>query len=826
MRYFLTAIILFARVVTSHSQGQANHWLFGYNAHLDFNSSPPAFTGSNSQPLLAQFEGSATISDSVGNLLFYTDGALVWNRNHTQMPNGYELMGHWSSTNSGLVVPKPGNPDQFYIFTAHHGGYFYMEPSQGLHYNLVSLCHNQGLGDVIPEQKNKPLYKPSSERIAATHHSNGTDVWVVTHDFEDNFFVYLVTEAGVQLHHQQQTGKNQMGEAMPDNTIGQMKISPDGSLLALALYGTGEIEVYPFDKNTGLLGERKISFRLSDPYGVEFSPDNSKLYVTWYNGRWFDQFDLSYTEPFDIYLNSFRLFSDYQFGRYLNDQLQLGPDGKIYTSILLRINNPNLPGELSEVDSSRIDLVDYRDYNPIRGVSSFISSYLDISPKIEYAYTCFGDSVAFRLIHNESVKSVEWNFGDEPTPDNFSTQHFPKHLYSKTGIYSASARITLQNGEILTKQKKVIMKDFTLDIGKDSVLCDTNECALDATQNEVACYQWHDGSEAPVYQASQTGWHWVHVRNSGCTKVDSVYLEFLETPSVNLGTDKILCEGDSLKLIAQLPDANWRWDDGSEQAEKIIRDAGIYWLEVYRNRCTFRDSVKISIQPYPERMLPSDTTLCDSEPVQVSVEQLANTYNWSDGSTLATRTLAEQGQYWVDIEKNKCVTRDSILVSDITIPAVFTIDTLICTGTIIRLGVEQPETDYQWSTGESKAFIQVGEKGMYAVALSNRCYETEINYHIETEDCPCDIFVPNVVTANGDGKNDYFQIIAHQRVKDFRLRIVNRWGSEIFTAANVEGKWEHMDVPEGVYYWELEYTCLQEIDEIRISRKGWVHLIR
>lgn len=825
-RYIYIVVILAASFITGYSQGQTNHWFFGYNAHLDFSSNPPTFTGSNSQPQLTQLEGTSTISDSIGNLLFYTDGVSVWNRNHVQMPNGNGLLGHLSSTNSGFIIPKPGNPDQFYIFTTYHGGYYNSEVSKGLHYSIVSLCRNQGMGDIIPENKNELLYKPSSEKIAATHHLNGTDVWVLTHDFEDNFYAYLVTEQGVQLHHTQRTGKNQTGASMPDNTIGQMKISSDGSMIALALNGSGDIEVYPFNNETGKLGEQKISFRLNEPYGIEFSPDNSKLYVTWHNGKWFDQFDLSYSEPYEIFLNSFRLFSDYQYGRYVNDQLQLGPDGKIYTSILLRINNPNLSKELSDVDSSQIDMVDYRNYNSTRGISSFISSYLDNSPKIEYSYTCFGDSVAFRIINNESVATVEWNFGDDLTVDNFSSRHFPKHLFTETGIYTATANITLQNGEVLTKQKKVIIKDFTLDLGRDSILCDINLLALEATQNDIVCYQWQDGSETPTFQASKTGWHWVQVRNSGCTKIDSVYLEFLSTPSLDLGADEILCEGDSLRLVASAQDATWQWENGGDETERIVKEAGIYWLDVYRKRCTFRDSINVSIQSYPKPMLPSDTTICDREPVIVSVEQPSAFYRWNDGSSLGARNLNYEGLYWVDIDLNTCITRDSILVSAITIPEVFRIDTLICAGTIIRLGVEQPDTDYLWSTGESEAFLHQTNPGTYNLTLSNRCYQTEIRYQIETEECSCDIFIPNVVTDNADGKNDYFNLEGHQRIRDFRIQIVNRWGNEVFTALSIEDKWQGKDLPEGVYFWDLEYSCLQGNDYIRVKKKGWVHLIR
>jgi hypothetical protein len=73
------------------SQGEANIWYFGQNAGLDFNGgSPVALT--NGQ--LATDEGCATISDTNGQLLFYTDGITVYNKNHSIMANGTGLTGH------------------------------------------------------------------------------------------------------------------------------------------------------------------------------------------------------------------------------------------------------------------------------------------------------------------------------------------------------------------------------------------------------------------------------------------------------------------------------------------------------------------------------------------------------------------------------------------------------------------------------------------------------------------------------------------------------------------------------------------------------------
>jgi len=107
MLKFLPLFILTILTTTLTAQKEANIWYFGHNAGLDFNSGTPI-------PLLDGAmntdEGCASIADEEGSLLFYTDGTFVWNKNHEQMPNGDGLLGHKSSTQSGVIVPLSSNP--------------------------------------------------------------------------------------------------------------------------------------------------------------------------------------------------------------------------------------------------------------------------------------------------------------------------------------------------------------------------------------------------------------------------------------------------------------------------------------------------------------------------------------------------------------------------------------------------------------------------------------------------------------------------------------------------------------------------------------------
>ena len=112
-RSFLLVLCVFY-LINCFSQNRNNIWYFGDFAGVNFNTNPPtALTDATFE----EAEGCASISDNNGNLLFYTEGSSIWNRNHIIMPNGTGLKGEPSSTQTVLIIPKPCDNNIYYIFT-------------------------------------------------------------------------------------------------------------------------------------------------------------------------------------------------------------------------------------------------------------------------------------------------------------------------------------------------------------------------------------------------------------------------------------------------------------------------------------------------------------------------------------------------------------------------------------------------------------------------------------------------------------------------------------------------------------------------------------
>lgn len=328
-------------------QNQNNFWYFGEYAGLNFNIGTPEALNDGE---IFTTEGSATISDSEGNLQFYTDGVSVWDVNHDQMSNGFGLAGHGSSSQAALIVPQPGNCNGYYVFTT---------PSQDtltpLSYSEVDMTLNGGLGDITV--KNVALHSPISEKLTGVLHSNGEDYWVIAHEYGSAAFLsFLVTSSGVSIT--PITSNVGIVHTAPGyiDAHGYLKASSDGSKLCIALTNSQQAELLDFDNSTGIISNPfSIDSLPSNPYGVEFSPDNSKLYISsiGMTDAGVYQYDLS----LGFSVAEVSLGTDH----LIYGALQLAPDGKIYVNQLTKkylgtISNPNLLGADCNYSDSTLSL--------------------------------------------------------------------------------------------------------------------------------------------------------------------------------------------------------------------------------------------------------------------------------------------------------------------------------------------------------------------------------------------------------------------------------------------------------------------------------------
>ncbi|NII29560.1 T9SS type B sorting domain-containing protein [Pseudoflavitalea sp. X16] len=381
-------------------------------------------------------EGVSSISDkATGQLLFYSEGTTVWNRNHAIMPNGTGLQGDYSSTQSSIIVPNPGNPNQYYLFTT--------ALSQGVRYSVIDMTLAGGLGDVIAATKNTSLITPaaSSEKLIAVQHCNKTDFWVITHTLNSNtFYVYLVNATGVQAPVTYNIGYS-IGNAVYWEGAGYLKFSPDGSKLVHVIgpANTGALsraEILSFNNKTGIVsGPVTVLDNLNSPYGAEFSQSNKYLYISELLGKRLLQYDL--TAP-NINASQYTITNS---ANLLFGALQLGPDNKIYVSAengynigygyLGVINNPEASGAGCGYIQDAINL---NGKATLIGLPTFNATYLQKdTASVQLSGSCAGIGITFSLTNTNNADSVKWSFGDA---SDSSMLLNPVHTYATPAVYN------------------------------------------------------------------------------------------------------------------------------------------------------------------------------------------------------------------------------------------------------------------------------------------------------------------------------------------------------------------------------------------------------
>ena len=335
LKFFSTVTFIF---LTSFcfSQNQNNIWYFGNKAGLNFNTTPPS---SLNDGVFSHTEGVSSVCDVNGDLLFFTNGIYVWNTSRELMPNGSGLAGNNSSSQI-LIVPKPGDCNIYYIFTT---------PSQShgnSTYSVVDMRFDFGNGDV--SEKNIILSGDVTERVSATLHANGVDYWVVFQMLEsNNFFSYRFSSSGVSTT--PVISSSGLINTTSDDAVGCMKFSGDGKKLCTANeLGIEKCQLFDFNTQTGIVSN---GFTISDlgGYGVEFSRNNLKLYISNYLKFKLTQYDLSSNDPITIKNSAFVLAD---LSGTLNENggaLQLAPDNSIYVarnnkSFIGVIKNPDVLG--------------------------------------------------------------------------------------------------------------------------------------------------------------------------------------------------------------------------------------------------------------------------------------------------------------------------------------------------------------------------------------------------------------------------------------------------------------------------------------------------
>lgn len=334
-----------------------------------------------------------------------------------------------------------------------------------------------------------------------------------------------------------------------------------------------------------------------------------------------------------------------------------------------------------------------------------------------------------------------------------------------------------------------------------------------------------------------------------------------------------LCQGESTTLTISGHYGEVQWQASSDPGGPFVDipgatstsyllsglTAGITYFRVrVYTTCTeeLTESIMIQVYDYPQANF-NALDVCFPDPVvfENTTQNIFPVTNWlwdfGDGNTSTqqspTHTYAP-GTYQVTLT----ATNAGGCTNTITNPVTVYVAPVVSFTANPMEGFEPLPVDfvsnssgasnYSWNFGDGNTtsgnFSQTShtyqDYGVYTVTLfatENGCSDSAtLTIIVNINDITYDI--PNVFTPNpGDDVNSYFQLInplGFNRIEEFEVLILNRWGQVVRTYVNYDFTWDGKDesgndVTEGVYFYKLYIKSVQgEIFE----NHGFVHLIR
>ncbi len=444
MRFALTILLHSFVTVTqlafAQPVRQAENWHFGSGISISFVGDTPVF---NPPSAMATLEGACSLSDTLGTLLFYTNGGgrlpgnggsggvdqdygSIWNRNHEVM---YDMRGveggGFSAQQSAVAMPAPGNnPDLYYLFTmeetefAVDGNIPGQPAGRGLSYFTIDMSLNGGLGGVVLADQR--VLVPAYEGLAATPMDDGDGYWIACHNNvtgpEGELYIIPLTATGIGTP---------VTVSLANGVGGRIKFSPDGSML----YQRGA--VYAFDNATGMPGAEVARFVSLSDNNATFTPDSRFLYGSQPVGPLSNvivRYDLVTLELLPV--EPLQLPGE-EGVLLVNGSFQIGPNGNIYFLEQTLSDDNTVSAGLSEIScvsgavpSISRNIIDLSAFSDVSSFGNNLPQYVDaIFQQPFIADTVVLDTVEVLLCPQDNdllssrVTGVEYNWSTGDTTE-------------------------------------------------------------------------------------------------------------------------------------------------------------------------------------------------------------------------------------------------------------------------------------------------------------------------------------------------------------------------------------------------------------------------
>jgi len=278
---------------------------------------------------------------------------------------------------------------------------------------------------------------------------------------------------------------------------------------------------------------------------------------------------------------------------------------------------------------------------------------------------------------------------------------------------------------------------------------------IDATTTGVT-YEWSTGETTPTIQVSDDDIYKVTVDIKGCTDEDSIVVNTILAPEVNLGNDTTLCAGEEITLSIDDPTWDAVWSNGDVTSSITVSDQMTYSVRVENNGCDDEDEIVISTSEAPAFDLGEDIAICDLVGATLSIDLTGVDILWSTGETGTSINVDQAGLI------------EATVINDLGCRSMDEVNIIFreCQ----RFGLYQPTA-----------------------------------------------FMPSA--SNPANSTFYVTPTTSATINRFEMNIYSRWGTLVYSSNDINGSWDGkingVDAPSGVYVYAIEVNYTDDFDPNR-----------
>lgn len=362
------------------------------------------------------------------------------------------------------------------------------------------------------------------------------------------------------------------------------------------------------------------------------------------------------------------------------------------------------------VDSTDVYHLTVTDSNNCQASDSVMVTVLDL-PYRPYINDTIGQCSYDSLDAQNPGSSYLWN-----TSDTTQIMYPPS-----SGVYTVE--ITSPDGCVNNDTVTVtFFADAVANLGADTTFCLGQGYLLDAGNGPTGTsYTWNSGSTTQQVLVTAPGIYSVTVSTpQGCTAIDSVTMNALLAPVVNLGSDRTEC--DSWVLDAGNQGVSYNWSTGATTQTISGTQAGTYSVTVTNaNGCPATDQVILGVGSTPVVNLGTPPTLCQGQTVSLNAGNPGFNYLWSNGQTTQSINVGSAGTYIVDVTDpaTNCTGSDTVTVIQSFLNVNIGPDFTLCDGSTVVLNAGSGPTGYLWNNGATTQTITITTAGTYSVQVTD-----------------------------------------------------------------------------------------------------------